>query len=443
MIAGDAATVAELNERARADRVLTGAVSGFGVRVADGHNAGTGDWIVTRQNDRNLPAGAGRWVKNGDRWMVAVAHPDGSLTVTRVDGKGEAWLPTPYVTQHVELAYASTAHRAQGRTVDTAHVMVSPITSREILYVAATRGRQANHLYVDTHFDPDPATGHDGSQPAGDAYDVLVRVLANEGAEVSAHETLWRAKRLANSWVTLHAEYQSIAAVAQRARWDHLVASSGLTEAEQELIGSSPARGALYSALQEADSAGLNVVATFPRLARSSTLADAEDLASVLQGRVRRWIVGTTRGRLPDRGLISGLVPRASRVDDPDMAKALAERERAMERRSQELASVAISRGHVWTRRLGHAPSDPVAQQRWMYAIATVAGYRDRWSVGNDHRPLGPDKVSSIEHLQHRRRAQVAVETALAIVRQDAANIGAPSAAPSVQPAVQRKGVAL
>jgi ATP-dependent exoDNAse (exonuclease V) alpha subunit len=50
------------------------------------------------------------------------------------------------VREHAELDYASTAHRAQGRTVDTAHTMVSDHDA-EALYVSATRGRDSNHLY--------------------------------------------------------------------------------------------------------------------------------------------------------------------------------------------------------------------------------------------------------------------------------------------------------
>ena len=78
------------------------------------------------------------------------------MTVQRANGGGVVVLPADYVAEHVELAYASTAHRAQGRTVDTAHAMVSPTTTREVLYVSATRGRESNRLYVDTHYDPDP-----------------------------------------------------------------------------------------------------------------------------------------------------------------------------------------------------------------------------------------------------------------------------------------------
>ena len=50
----------------------------------------------------------------------------------------------------VELAYASTAHRAQGSTVDTAHALVTEEMTRESLYVASTRGRLNNSWYAAT-----------------------------------------------------------------------------------------------------------------------------------------------------------------------------------------------------------------------------------------------------------------------------------------------------
>ena len=73
MVAADAATVAELNARARADLVATGQVAGHGVSVADGTTIGTGDVVVTRLNQRDLHA-AGGWVKNGDQWTVTAVH---------------------------------------------------------------------------------------------------------------------------------------------------------------------------------------------------------------------------------------------------------------------------------------------------------------------------------------------------------------------------------
>ena len=167
MIGADAGTVAELNRLARADRVAAGTVSEEGLHIADGQAAGVGDEVFTRQNDRRLASGSG-FVKNGDRWVVTATHADGTMAVRPVSGGAEVTLPASYVTEHVELAYATTAFRSQGRTVGTAHALVSPTTTRELLYVAATRGRESNRLYVDVAYDPDPATG---SRWCGDARD--------------------------------------------------------------------------------------------------------------------------------------------------------------------------------------------------------------------------------------------------------------------------------
>jgi ATP-dependent exoDNAse (exonuclease V) alpha subunit len=95
-----------------------------------------------------LATGRG-WVKNGDDWIVAQIRDDGSLEARRPGSNTTAVLPADYVSEHVELGYASTAHRAQGRTVDTAHAFVGAETSREPLYVMASRGRVSNRLYVD------------------------------------------------------------------------------------------------------------------------------------------------------------------------------------------------------------------------------------------------------------------------------------------------------
>ncbi len=85
-----------------------------------------------------------------------------------------------------------------------------------------------------------------------------------------------------------------------------------------------------------------------------------------------------------------------------------------MERRARELADQAIDLGQVWVRRLGAPPSDPAVREAWSRAVSTVAAYRERWGVGTDHRPLGPESaVKTIEAIGHRKRAQAAVERAL------------------------------
>ena len=122
------------------------------MQLADGNHAGQGDGIVTRHNERRLACRGGRdFVHNGDGWTVQTRHADGSLTVRHLDHGGRLRLPAAYVAAHVQLVYATTVHRAQGGTVDTAHVLVADEMAREHLYVAATRARHSTRLYVATH----------------------------------------------------------------------------------------------------------------------------------------------------------------------------------------------------------------------------------------------------------------------------------------------------
>ncbi|GAA2736690.1 hypothetical protein GCM10009867_21860 [Pedococcus aerophilus] len=187
MLSADAQTVSDLNGRAQAHRIRSGEVTPDGVRLENGTIVGVGDRIVTRQNLRALATGRG-WVQNGDDWIVTDTNPDGSLTVTRLGGGVGLVLPAEYVLEHVELGYASTAYRAQGRTVDTAHAYVTASTQREPLYVMATRGRDSNRLYVDTAYDRDQRTDHQ-AVTSSDPTEVLATVIATTGADLAAHET--------------------------------------------------------------------------------------------------------------------------------------------------------------------------------------------------------------------------------------------------------------
>ena len=418
MIASDLDTVNELNARARSDRTAAGQVSEQGVLVAGGASAGVGDRVVTRENDRRLVAGR-RWVRNGDQWTVTATHEDGSMTVTRLYGAGRLVLPASYVAEHVELAYASTAHRSQGLTVDTAHAMVSPTATREVLYVSATRGRESNRLYVDTHYDPDPATSHDTMADPVTAREVVAGVLRREGADVAAHAVIRRAHDEAEGMERLSAEYLTLATTAQANRFDALLASSGLTDAELEAVRASDARGPLLAAFRDAEAHGLDIETTFPRLVAGRSLADADDVAAVLHHRVDRWTNAAPGRRSATDNLIAGLIPRAQEVSDPELATALAERDRAMEDRAGTLALQAVAARRPWLRGLGDPPTDPARRQRWLREISTVAAYRDRWHV-TSQRPIGTETdVTSVEQQTQHRRARAAIERAVAISRSE------------------------
>ncbi len=106
------------------------------------------DEVVTRRNDRTLRTDRRLMIKNRDYWTVTEIHPDGSLALT--GNTGTVRLPASYVSEHVELGYAQTSHATQGRTVETALLLVDTPTDSRGIYTPMTRGRDDNHAYVVT-----------------------------------------------------------------------------------------------------------------------------------------------------------------------------------------------------------------------------------------------------------------------------------------------------
>jgi conjugative relaxase-like TrwC/TraI family protein len=216
LIAARSIDVAALNARARTERIEAGQVTAAGVDLRDGNRAGVGDWVVTRSNGRGLTCHRGRdWVKNGDTWAVTRQYADGSLTVAHLDHGGRVRLPAEYVAEHLELAYATTAHRAQGSTVDTSHALVTAEMTREALYVASTRARSATTWYTTTEQLLDANSDHEPDPPRT-AHGVLSAVLARAGAEDSAAGTIRTTLDEAQSLPVLVARYEHARDLAAR-----------------------------------------------------------------------------------------------------------------------------------------------------------------------------------------------------------------------------------
>jgi conjugative relaxase-like TrwC/TraI family protein len=163
----------------RAHRVATGDVAtAREVELRDGNRCGVGDEIATRHNDRTLRTEQGRFVANRDTWRVEQVLPDGSLVAGSLSRRGRVTLPAAYVRNHTELAYATTGHGAQGRTVDVGRTLVTARSALAGLYVAMTRGADANHAYV-TLDDPNSETH--GPQP--ETYSALTGFAAAIGRD--------------------------------------------------------------------------------------------------------------------------------------------------------------------------------------------------------------------------------------------------------------------
>jgi hypothetical protein len=117
LIAADNDTASMLNQRAQADRVIQGAVDAeHAAPLSDGSQAGTGDTVIARHNDRTITDSSGDFIRNGTMLdVVRTGRRDGSLTAVRRDTGATVTLGRGYVSASVELGYATTAHRSPGR----------------------------------------------------------------------------------------------------------------------------------------------------------------------------------------------------------------------------------------------------------------------------------------------------------------------------------------
>jgi ATP-dependent exoDNAse (exonuclease V) alpha subunit len=107
----------------------------------DGKAFAKGDEIVVTKNHHN------HGVLNGDRATVLDAA-DAHLDV-RLDRGDDVRLPATLVTDgHLDHGYATTAHKAQGATVDQAFVLGSQEAYREWGYTALSRHREQSTYYL-------------------------------------------------------------------------------------------------------------------------------------------------------------------------------------------------------------------------------------------------------------------------------------------------------
>jgi hypothetical protein len=279
-----------VNRAVQAARVAAGQLNpDIAAQIAGGECAHVGDVVATRRNDRTLITSSGERVRNRETWTITAIGSDGSLTVTREHGHGTVTLPNDYSHEHVRLGYAATEHGYQSDTVDHSLSLVSAVTTRRGLYVAATRGREQNLLCVVTD-----------STDVAEARDTLETILAFDRADIPAvtqRRNLARqqpleaaqqrpkptSRREIPQWFEplraelrddlYDAEQALAASEAKRAR---LAAEA--TAAEHDLVGiesaTAPARQALAAATSDYEEAG---GATPAPSTTSTTAASAAD----------------------------------------------------------------------------------------------------------------------------------------------------------------------
>jgi conjugative relaxase-like TrwC/TraI family protein len=382
MIVATNEQAAVLSERARHALIDAGAVTdGPTVQLRD-NVASVGDHIVTRRNDRRLRTSNRGWVVNGDVWTVIQTYPDGAADARRHADGSTITLPADYLAAHTHLAYATTAHRAQGMTVDVCHAAITPDTSHEQLYVAATRGARSNHLWVITD------TGRDVVRDPEDVPDpeqILSRILARRDPNrLSAHQVIQDSLREATSLARLGAIFDDAARTATD-QWLHATLTAhGLRAAVDD-----PEWSSLVTGAREAALAGHNLAALVAEAIRMRPIDDAQSVAAVLH-----WRLDTLAATPAPRtlGLLASLPP----TDGPDIAIARQAGELMRQRWRDLRATLGATTGPLsWAPALGPRPLDPAEASAWLTAATAVTAYRERYEIP-DHTPmLGPRPAAS------------------------------------------------
>ncbi|WP_328814295.1 MobF family relaxase [Rhodococcus sp. NBC_00297] len=290
MLAPTRELVAELNTRARTDRLdASDSPVGREAPLADGLFASIGDTVRTRSNDRRNPLSQTDWVRNGDRWIVEDILVDGALLVRHLELGRTVTLDADYVQSATELGYAGTVHSAQGSTADTCHVIATGDETRQLAYVALTRGRQENHLYLATASEGDLHTAmtERGLLPPT-AVDDLRTILRRDGAQVSAHSTLAAANDPhLNLSPAARAYDHSVAAGAEAHLGAEVMAAVDVA-AEEEVPGltDEAAWPTLRGHLAVIGASGRDPVQALRTAVRSKELGSALDKAAVLDFRL-------------------------------------------------------------------------------------------------------------------------------------------------------------
>ncbi|MFK0002684.1 MobF family relaxase [Paenarthrobacter sp. NPDC090522] len=398
LIAPDNETVGMLNQRAQADRVILGVADAEQTLVLrDGLQAGRGDIVIARRNERSLVDDQGAFIRNGTLLeVVSINVRQRSLRARRMDTDATVELGAAYLESSVELGYATTAHRSQGITVDSAHVVVTPgRLTRELLYVSMTRGRLSNMAYVSEN-DPDEDEILDPTARSSWRA-ILGEVLAAEGAERTAHEVRDRERSHADSLERLNREYDYLAQLAASA--DLARTLEPLSPGLADTLRVSPAWGAAVAAWRQATNT--NRPGAHRVLSESLAAgATAEDLTAVIHSRLRRYC--SAMPHIPIDPMTERLF-----VERDDLRETLNQVRRRIGKRMDHVARAALLEEPEWKIALATELEAQADGFENASLIRDVAVYRDRWGIHDSSLALGTapanwewEQRSQWEHVQ-------------------------------------------
>jgi hypothetical protein len=346
-----------------------------------------GDRVVC---GRNAIAQLG--IANGTRGTVTALDPDARTLTIHLDGKDahEVTLPAWYLdgrgrgerNRRVDLAYATTGHRAQGLTRWRALVRLTGREDSNWLYVQLSRARHATTLYPVVGPEPQgPAELDLPEREAGDGYQQLAQALSRAGDQTLAINTQSSLDLRRLSTAELRAERDRLRALLDQAPRDRA------RELQRASARRADADQALVQAMRQTDQPPRLTAGMLRRLGRGDQQAPVmrDAAVQVATQRANRAADRERELRQHQQGRAGWLEANAHL--GPAYRRVV--RELAWQRRAHGVALEQEQPG--WLREgLGPMPESTRGRRAWRQAAVAINDYRTSYQISDPDRALGP-----------------------------------------------------
>jgi hypothetical protein len=346
-------------------------------------------------------------VANGSRGTITALDTQERTLTIRLDGAdgGEVTLPRSYLdgrrqgerNRRVDLAYATTGHRAQGLTRGRALVRLTGSEDVNWLYVQLSRARQDTRLYAVVGPESQ-GTGEldlpDRDQP--DGYRQLAQALSRAGGQTLAIDT------------PSSSDLQRLSTAELRAERDRL-----RRQLDQAPRDRSREQARATSQSQQAEEA----------------LAAHQPPAGRRPAGMLRWLRGHRERPVGMPGGLAVAIQQLDRAHDRERELRQHQQRRdgwleanahlgptyrevvrtlAWQRRAAGLAVEADRPGYV-LEALGPVPESTRGRRAWRQAAAEIEHYRRAYHITDPERALGPEPHNPTQRAD-RQRARTAIE---------------------------------
>jgi conjugative relaxase-like TrwC/TraI family protein len=400
---------------------LNGRLSAEALQVGD-RQVHVGDQVVCGRNDLR-----GLGVANGTRGRVTGLDVENRALTLRTEQGRQLTLPAGYLDgpvpqgrRVVDMAYATTGHKAQGLTRWRALVRITGQEDANWLYVQLSRARHDTRLHTIVTPEPHAGAGEidlpDREPP--DAYTQLATALARPGGQSLAIDTSARLDVRATPTAELRAERDHLRAELDQAPPDRARllerAAQRRHQAEQQLAAvdaEHPRRdGRGLFARRRAPDQDAGARALAARQAERAAQAEVE--ARTAQQQREAWL-----------------------EDHHDLGSGYREVTGELALRSrQRVAFAELEQPAYLTDALGPVPESVRGRRAWRQSAREVQDYRQRYQISDPDRPLGerPHDRDDAERQQAWRAASSQIERMRARQRQQLDRTPSPGSVRSI-----------